>query len=51
MREGDFMETTINMVKKELKSWNKLEWIWMIIANTIILGISIYFNNKSCKIL
>ncbi len=37
----------MELIKKELKSWKLLEWMWMIAANVIILGVSIYFHDTA----
>lgn len=41
----------MELIKKELKSWKLLEWIWMIAANAIILGVSIYFHDTAIGII
>lgn len=41
----------MELIKKELNSWRLLEWMWMIAANAIILGVSIYFHDTAIGII
>lgn len=39
------------VIKDELRSWNKSQCLWMLIANAVILGVSIYFEDTIIGIL
>lgn len=45
------MERARQFIKAELKNWNKYEYLWMLAANAVILGVSIYFHDTAIGIL
>ena len=45
------MESVKEFIKLELKNWNKWEVIWLILANSIILGVSFYCGDTPIGIL
>lgn len=45
------MESAKEFIKMELKNWHKWEVIWLILANAIILGVSIYCGDTAIGIL
>ena len=32
-------------LKQTFKDWTKLDWAWLIIANSVILGLSLYWGD------
>lgn len=45
------MEAINNFIKSELKNWHKWEVIWLLLANAIILGVSLYCGDTAIGIL
>lgn len=45
------MECVKEFIKMELKNWHKWEVIWLILANAIILGVSVYCGDTAIGIL
>lgn len=45
------MECVKEFIKMELKNWHKWELIWLILANAIILGVSVYCGDTAIGIL
>lgn len=45
------MEVMKENLKRELSCWKKTECLWMLIANLIILGVSLYFHDTAIGII
>ena len=45
------MEKLISVLKREFSGWKKWQIIWLIFANAIILGVSMYLGDTAIGIL
>ena len=45
------MEKIKGLINNELKNWNKFDYLWMIIANAVIIGVSLYFHDSAIGII
>ena len=45
------MENIKGFINNELKNWNKFDCLWMIIANVVIIGVSLYFHDTAIGII
>ena len=44
------MEKIKGLINNELKNWSKFDYLWMIIANAVIIGVSLYFHDSAIGI-
>lgn len=45
------MENITNRIKREFKGWNKWQVAWIVLANSIIFGVSLYMGDTAMGIL
>lgn len=45
------MEKIKGLISNELKNWSKFDYLWMIIANAVIIGVSLYFHDSAIGII
>lgn len=45
------MEKIKGFINNELKNWNKFDYLWMLIANAVIIGVSLYFHDTAIGII
>lgn len=45
------MEKIKGLINNELKNWSKFDYLWMIIANAVIIGVSLYFHDSAIGII